>query len=361
MQLPNLDPVKIIEWGEDEDKSELLDKFNTLQSHYEYLRKLIEIYGTRVPQPYTWQINFDSTYSAEVPFWMPTKVIKINNCKLKIVGSNYRGYSGDVTVGGSGATGEQSVNHTHTNSTTGGQSVNHLHDAPSTGAGGTGLTGAGGTGSTGGQSVNHIHDCPTTSSGGTHDHSQGSTGSVSGQSYYTGTADGHYHSYVRAASGDSHTHSNPTTGLAGSHTHPVGNTGSANQGHTHTGPSHTHTGPSHTHTAGNTGYANVGHIHTQGITGGISVGHTHAVGTHDHGFTLAIIESTDPTGVNVYIDNGTGYGASIKSANSPVNIEMDIKQYLSIIEGWKKIKVTSTRKGRANITLILDTELTRIE
>lgn len=260
-----------------------------IQANFDSLRKSVELYGMRSIMPYSWDVNFDSTYSAELYFWMPTKTDRINSCKVKVLGQNYRGYSGSIASGGSGATGVPS---------------------PSS-------TGAGGTGSTGGQSQNHTHSVNS------HNHSNPTTNTKAYETLSTGTAEFHDHTYWATRT---HSHTQNNTGNASP------GTGNANQGHTHSGPSHTHSLNSH----------------------------THGVGNHTHNLTLSISESTDPTGVNVYIDDGDGYSASLASDNTPVDIEVDVASSLSTDTGWKKLKVSSTRLGRASITLILDCNVLRI-
>lgn len=309
-----------------------------IQENFDALRKSVELYGMRSIMPYSWDVNFDSTHSAELYFWMPTKTDRVNSCKVKVLGQNYRGYSGSIASGGSGATGAPSPS--------------------STGTPSNNTTGTGGTGSTGGQSQNHTHSVNshnhsiTNSSQSTGGSGADVTGNTSGVSPdvagNSGESSGHTHtsgSYACA------THTHGSGGLAcASHTHSytrppssTGNaspgTGNANQGHTHSGPSHTHSMQSHTHSLNS---------------------HTHGVGNHTHNLTLSISESTDPTGVNVYIDDGDGYSASLASDNTPVDIEVDVASSLSTDTGWKKVKITSSRLGRASITLILDCNILRI-
>lgn len=273
-----------------------------------YINDLIDMENTRAgrsPMVYNWLENFDTTYSAEFMFYMLTGTELINNAKLKVVGSNYRGYSGSITSGGSGVTGSNG-SHQHTSA------GSHQHSSAG----------------------NHSHGYSSISSGGKGASITGSTGSatpnVTGQSgQYSGTP-AHVHTAGTYACG-SHSHTARGNLACASHTHSYRDRSGSAGSHTH--PS---TG-SHTHPS----------------TGS----HTHGVGTHTHGLSLNITEGNNPTGVNIYIDDGSGYGDSIASDNSPVDIEIDIKSHLTTTVGWKKLKVTSTREGRISVTLILDVNL----
>ncbi|MGD9276377.1 MAG: phage tail spike protein [Candidatus Pacearchaeota archaeon] len=180
----------------------------------------------------------------------------------------------------------------------------------------------------------------TTSSGSSHSHTvTGQTASSGGNHrHYVGTfstgvgTNSHYHSIlngvtdVQAYSDHTHSVGEHYTGYSDNHIHSVTGTTSSSES-------------SHTHTVSN---------------------HTHTVSNHTHSLTFGIYESTDPTGVNIYVDNGSGYGSSLISDDTPVSIDYNIVGELSTTAGWKKLKITSSRLGRVVVAIILDLTISSI-
>ena len=130
----------------------------------------------------------------------------------------------------------------------------------------------------------------------------GSTGTESAHTHgltqfsaFTGTADGHEHTYTDA---------NATTTSGGSHWHSVDS-------------------------------------------------HNHNLGSHTHTLTKAVNVSTTPTGVNVYIDNGLGYGPSVASGSDPVLIDTDIAASITATTDVKRVQITSSRLGMVDVVLMI--------
>lgn len=129
----------------------------------------------------------------------------------------------------------------------------------------------------------------STSSDGSHTHSTGVLSSL------TSFQDGHDHSYNAPAL---------ATGSAGAHSHAVS--------------SHSHTLNSHTHTA-----------------------------------TKELSLSTTPDNVNVYVDNGGGFGPSLGVDTAPVLIDTDISAGITTASTLKRLRITSSRLGRVDVTLMI--------
>ena len=109
------------------------------------------------------------------------------------------------------------------------------------------------------------------------------------------------------------------------------------ESHTHTTPDHTH--PTHTHTVDN-------HTHT-------TPNHAHDTPAHAHSLTFGIYEESNSPSINVYIDNGAGYGASIGTYTTDQQ-DLDITVNISGT-GWKRVKFTST--ARCRIAAIIECKL----
>lgn len=276
-------------------------------NHYAQLRNVL---------PYNFDDSLDSSFPLECEFYMPPNVDEIKSCWVHIVGRNFRAYSKGAASGG-GAT--SSAGGAQTSSSGGGQT------------------------SSGGSSHSHSVSGQTASSDGAHTHlfvggtvptsSSGDGVDVAGLS---GTTDAHVHASGSYAVNGNHSHTYfRETGTTSSitHTHSVTGTTSASES------AHTHTVSNHTHTVSD---------------------HTHTVPNHTHGLTFGIYEDTDPTGVNIYIDDGSGYGGSLASGNTPVAIDVNVASSLTTVYGWKKLKITSSRLGRVVVAVILDLTLSSV-
>jgi len=308
--------------------------------------------------PYNFDDSLDSSYPLECEFFMPPNTDEIKSAWVHIVGRNFRAYSKGAASGGgqtsgagggqttsdgggqtssagsahkhtvSGGTGDAVGNHTHslslTNETTGPESVKHHHTA-------------------GNQSASHEHtstldtgkDTGTTALapyGGfashKHDYSRRSYTSNSQNTSHAHTigdnSAGHWHSYVKPLD---------TSVGGGGHSHTLSGITSVNES------SHTHTVSNHTHTVSD---------------------HTHTVSNHTHTLTFGIYESTNLDGVDIYCDDGAGYGASLASDSAPVSIDVNIVSSLTTTSGWKKIRITSTNLGRVVVALLLDITLSSV-
>ncbi len=115
---------------------------------------------------------------------------------------------------------------------------------------------------------------------------------------------------------------------------------------------HTHTTLVHTHTGG---------LHIHGVA---RANHTHTGGAHTHEIAYGIYESTTPTTVNGYYDDGGGYSGADSYGNAPdtttpwnIRTEYDITDKYSGT-GWKRLKLDTSRLGRFNIILMIEVDLT---
>lgn len=269
-----------------------------------YRKITAEMYAElRQTMPYTWRQELDSSKPIEIPFHIPSETTQIVSIKLSAYGNRFRASSTGAAAGGS---------HSHTV-----ELPNHTHSV------GYSITfGDGGlmTGSAGG----HSHDVTgSAATDGSHNHYvQGSTSSDSG-----------------------HSHSvNINSDMDGSHDHSV-------TGSTDTDGAHTH---SQQYTAVNT---------TTGSGGG-STETSSNQDAHSHDIIYGIYESTTPAVVNLYIDNGAGYGSAIALASAPDTTtpyelaeELDITAHITTA-GWKKLKFTSSRLGAIDIQLICKVDIT---
>jgi hypothetical protein len=102
--------------------------------------------------------------------------------------------------------------------------------------------------------------------------------------------------------------------------------------HTHSTPNHTHSTPNHTHTTPD---------------------HTHNTPDHTHDLGFGIYEEANSPTINIYIDNGSGYGSSI-GAYTTDQTDIDITSHISG-SGWKEIRFTST--ARCRISCIVEIKL----
>lgn len=136
-----------------------------------------------------------------------------------------------------------------------------------------------------------------------------------------------------------------------------GNTGSASSS-TSTESNHTH---NLNYTTANT-QTEQGHFHQHTIASSAAAGgahshsvdsHAHTLGSHTHTLTKAVNVSTTPDGVNVFLDNGAGYGGAIATGSAPVLIDADITASITATTALKQIRVTSTRLGKVDVILAI--------
>ena len=79
--------------------------------------------------------------------------------------------------------------------------------------------------------------------------------------------------------------------------------------------------------------------------------------------TYGIYESTTPTAVNGYYDDGGGYSGADSYGNAPdTTTPWNIKTEYNITDkysgtGWKRLKLDTSRLGRFNIILMLEIDL----
>lgn len=256
--------------------------------------------------PFQFEDSLDSTHPFEVDFFIPSDTVRIASVKLNAKGVKYRAYSTSIALREVWKSNTESVaDHSHGLSWsiydgTTSAVPDHTH-------GYTKATGIGGY-----NSGSHSHALSTSN--------YGSTGSTQ-------------------AGGDYHSHSvQEVTGITGNgaHEHALSsssdNTGGAG------GHSHTYTKPS-------------------GVTSGGRHSHEFNM-NHGHDLSFGIFEGTIPASVNLYCDNGVGYGGAISlGSNATLASELDLSAYFSGT-GWKRMKFTSSRLGRIVAQLILQVDIT---
>lgn len=285
----------------------------------------------------------------------------------------------------------------------------HANTSKSTGNAQTGITIVSGgshshtSGSAGGHShsvsgitdMGHSHSDPQGGATGSASASltAGTTSSVLDHSHTITTDGSHTHSYQEPNAGSGHSHSVPatssdTTGITiGTPTYTEPNAGA---GHSHSVPatSTDATGISiaaHTLTEPNTGS---GHKHVYGNTfpstnttesGGGTVVTSDTSAMHTHPIDFGIYLDTTPAGVNLDYKNDpaaptwTNFGALATAPDTTTEYdlvsstahpkwkgnvsELDLTSRFSGT-GWKKVRFTSTRRGRINYQLVVKVDLT---
>ncbi len=255
--------------------------------------------------PFQFEDSLDSTHPFEVDFFIPSDTVRIASVKLNAKGVKYRAYSTSLELFESDSITREGGVHSHTLGTS-------LYDGQTSEAqdhthGYTKATGVGGY-----NSGAHSHALTISS--------WANTGSTQAGGDY------HSHSYVEA------------TGVSGTGTHNHSlsssgdNTGGAGRhSHTYSRPTETIDGGSHTHT--------------------FSM-------NHGHSLVFGIFEGTIPSSVNLYCDNGAGYGGAISLGSDAILAnELDLSAYFSGT-GWKRMKFTSGRLGRIVAQLILQVDIT---
>ena len=100
----------------------------------------------------------------------------------------------------------------------------------------------------------------------------------------------------------------------------------------HTHPYHYHTTPNHTHPY-----------------------HYHTIPNHTHSLTFGIYEETQYPTINVFIDNGAGYGGSI-GAYTTDRLDINITGYISGT-GFKRVKFTSNKRTRISAWVLCKIDL----
>jgi len=294
---------------------------------------------------YTGEDSLDTSYPYEIPFRIVSELVAINSIKLSFKILSFRAYStgvpsgggsttvsggGSTTVSGGGSTSgavDASSNHTHTITLANGTSAYGVYFDAST----LGISAA-------------LSACTlTTSSSDSHTHTltvvnNNAIGNVVRYSggvlvcatagvVLTDTINGHYHTFpIGLAAGSE----NIVYRASDSSIECTG--GGTITSNSTFGTTHTHTTPNHTHATPD---------------------HTHATPSHAHDLTFAIYEEANSPTINVYVDNGAGYGASI-GAYTVDQLDIDLTASVSGV-GWKKVKFTTT--ARCRIASIIECKL----
>jgi|GEM_PF-2911582 len=252
--------------------------------------------------PYTYMDSLDANHPFEIDFFIPEETVNIVSIKLNARGLAYRAYSYALGVN------EGYFNNRNTGSTT--PSMGLTFDS------------FGSTGAAGGHSHSYDKASGTGYNEGSHAHS---LTVPFFENASTSSADGHQHGYViptGVSSGGAHSHSishsGATTGSVSNHSHSVS-------------------------------IAN-------GVTGGAHT-HTYSI-DHTHNIVFGIYEGTIPASVNLYCDNGSGYGSAISLGSAALLAEnLNLTAQFSGT-GWKKIKFTSSRLGRITALLMVNVDIT---
>lgn len=113
-----------------------------------------------------------------------------------------------------------------------------------------------------------------------------------------------------------------------------------------------------------TGHLLTLYVHTHTVANHQHSTPNHAHPSHSHTAVYGIYESTTPTAVNGYYDDGGGYGAADSYGNAPdtttpwnIKTEYDITDEFSGT-GWKRLKLDTSRLGRFNVVLMIEVDLT---
>jgi len=292
----------------------------------------------------TWQVGdvepLDSTHPIEFDFWLPSELTQVVSIKLHARAVPFRAYSKTASAGGS---------HTH--------DVNipsHKHDMPA---------------GTTAQDYTTYASSSATVDVTTHGHSSGtlSIGSNS-HSHSCGSAGSHSHGgggYASPAGDPSHSHSVTTTiDTASSHSHSIGDSSHSHgiSGGTGSGASGVSVSLSdhrHIYT-----YWAPGSASTTG-SGGSAVQTSSSSGDHEHDLVYGIYQSTTPAAVNLYCNNGSGYGSAMALNSAPdaaTPYELTPVGGLDLTAkfagaGRKAIKFTTTRLGRINYQIFIKADL----
>ncbi len=262
------------------------------------------------------QDSLDGGYPFELDFEIVSEMTSINNIKLSFRIRKFRAYAKGIPSGGG-----KTSNSVGTPS--GGGVTTSYTGTPS---GGAQTSGAAGTPSGGGASSQSGGGQTTTSLSGMLSWRCGwnifgfLVSTLSGARILTDASLSamavHSH-YVYSHTHYIYAHTHP------SHYHYV---------YAHTHPSHYHTTPPHTHPS-----------------------HYHTVPNHAHTLTFGIYEEAQSPTINVYIDNGSGYGGSI-GAYTTDKLDINITGYISGT-GFKRIKFTSNKKTRISAWVLCKIDL----
>lgn len=293
-----------------------------------------DMYGEiRNVLPYTGQDSLDQDSPIDVDFYIPSETVNIVSVTLSAKALRYRAYAKTASSGGSHNHDVTIPAHTHVI-----RPLSFVVEYIDTGLGGDHDHG----GSTGSTSTDTSYE-------GDHDHT-----------YYeaTGTdSDSHYHSILEMyGETDTHTHSHSITEMQ--------NTTGSNGAHSHTVSHHSHSisvDAGHTHH-----YLRIIDIRAttteasevELITSDYSDSHVHDL---DYGIAL----DTTPADVRLYCANGGDFdtGQSLLSAPADPTIEYVLAEELNLTDkftggGWKKIRFTSSRRGRITWQLIVKLDIT---
>lgn len=275
------------------------------------------------------QDSLDAVKSFEMDFEIVSEMTSIETVKLSFRIRNFRAYATGVPSGGghttaagggatSGATGSASGGG-HTTPAGGG------HTTPSGGGHTSGSRTHGHSVDTGDNTTDHYHKIQVTTGGEPrHDlwyrDEDHSTRADRAGYMTTGNNESDHVHVVSIAAGGAHDHA------VYDHQHAVSN-------HQHTVSNHTH--PNHQHT---------------------TPAHQHTVSNHTHSLTFGIFEDSQSPTLNVFIDNGVGYGTSIGEYTTD-QLDIDISAHVSGT-GFKRIKFESTARARVSSWVMCKIDLT---
>lgn len=292
----------------------------------------------------TWQVGdvepIDSSCPIEFDFWLPSELTQIVSIKLHARAVPFRAYSKTASAGGSHTHDVDIPSHKH-DMPAGTTAQNYTTYASSSATVDVTTHGhSSGTLSIG--SNTHSHSCE---SAGSHSHSVSGTTGIGGDPW-------HYHGFGASSS------------TTGSHSHSIGNSNHSHgiSGGTGSGASGVSVSLSdhrHIYT-----YWAPGSASTTG-SGGSAVQTSSSSGDHEHDLVYGIYQSTTPAGVNLYCDNGSGYGSATALNGAPDTTTpydltpaggLDLTAKFADA-GRKTLKFTTTRLGRINYQIFIKADL----
>lgn len=296
--------------------------------------------------PYVGTDSLDEDNPIEVDFYIPTETDSIVSIKLSAKALRYRAYARTTSAGGSHAHEVVIPSHAHNITLITDNGLAYTRDA------GEHTHGHGSTGAT-----TSIFDIETTSNG-SHSHDVG--GSTDTNS--------HGHSISIGYVGDP-PHSHPAEALVNRHSHSV--YGSTDTVGSHSGHIDNIVRGVHSHSIDDAGLH--GHLVDYSMvipfsateSGGGTISTSEYADEHTHSLAYGIMLDTTPANVMLYCHDGTSYDTGIALSSAPTNptqeyvlaTELDLTSAFSGT-GWKRIKFTSSRRGRITWQLIVKLDIT---
>lgn len=333
----------------------LKDDINTTMSDLSRRQQINETYsqGATNILNYSYQDNCESSYPAEIEFYLDDDVFHVNTVELTFKTKRYRGYTKAVKGGGAKTiTSEAGGQSTQTSSAGGGS-----RQTSSSGGGSVQSTTAGGGGVT-----------TSGSGGGSY---QGSSTSVGGGSTQTSSANGtHRHMMFESVNGSGPIQTTRYKAYGSSLLQMEGSAGKiytaeASTNHTHTVsiPNHSHNFtinvPAHTHNVSIPSHAhNVNipnHTHSVNIPN-----HTHTVKIPSHKHNVVLPEHNHPLEWGIFQANDSASSVDIIVDGKTIPHHETSQNRLNLVDYLKKTSSGKIQRGSHKIQ-IKPNKLARIE